>query len=95
MVIYLLLYGAFCVTASIVTCVPIAKYWDPTIPGSCLNRATLHYVFAGINIVNDIIILTSPMPFLKALQIPKKSKIVLFGVFACGGLYVPIDPTIL
>lgn len=86
LIIYLAVYCAFCVLSSIITCWPVAKYWDDSIPGGCINRSALHYAFAGINIMNDIALLVSPMPFLSTLQIARRAKIVLMGVFACGGL---------
>lgn len=67
---------------------PVAKYWDDSIPGMCINRSNLHYALAGFNIVNDIALLAAPVPYLKGLQIPRRAKIVLMAVFACGGLCV-------
>lgn len=46
----------------------------------------MRYAFAGINIVNDIVLLVAPMPFLKGLQIARRVKFVLMGVFAAGGV---------
>lgn len=88
LLIWMTVYGLFCLLSSIVTCVPIAKYWDPSIPGGCIDRSKLHYALAGFNIANDIALLVLPMPFLKGLQIQKKSKIILYCVFACGSLWV-------
>lgn len=86
LIIYLALYGLFCFFSTIMTCWPVQKYWDASIPGGCIDRSALHYAFAGVNIVNDIMLLVSPMPFLKSLHIARRSKIVLMGVFACGSL---------
>ncbi|KAI9900974.1 hypothetical protein N3K66_005236 [Trichothecium roseum] len=85
LIIWLSVYGAFCLVSSLITCWPIAKYWDDTIPGGCIDRSMLHYAFAAINIMNDIMLLLVPLPFLRQLQIPRRSKFVLMAVFACGG----------
>lgn len=82
----MILYGLFCNLSSLITCWPIAKYWNDAIPGGCLDRSLLHYVLAGFNILNDIMLLASPLPFLKSLQIARRAKLVLIAVFACGGL---------
>lgn len=29
------------------TCMPIAKQWDPSIPGHCIHTLGLYYVIAG------------------------------------------------
>lgn len=84
LLVWMTLYGLFCLLSSILTCVPVAKYWDDSIEGGCINRSILHYVLAGFNIANDITLLILPLPYLKALQIPKRAKYMLMGVFACG-----------
>lgn len=86
LLVWLTLYGLFCLLSSLITCVPIAKYWDDTIPGGCINRSNLHYALAGFNIANDIALLVVPLPFLRKLQIARRAKYVLIGVFACAGL---------
>ncbi|KAH7110956.1 hypothetical protein EDB81DRAFT_671724 [Dactylonectria macrodidyma] len=86
LIIWLAIYGLFCLFSSIVTCVPIAKYWDETIPGGCINRSTLQKVLAGFNIVNDLALLVAPLPFLKNLHIARRAKLILIGVFGCGGV---------
>ncbi|KAF4506510.1 hypothetical protein G6O67_006589 [Ophiocordyceps sinensis] len=85
LIVWLTVYGLFCFFSSVLTCVPVAKYWDDSIAGSCIDRSNLHYALAGFNIANDIALLAAPIPYLKGLQIPPRSKIVLMAVFACGG----------
>ena len=84
--IWMSLYSLACLFTTVFTCVPLAKYWDDSAPGGCLNRTALQYCFAGLNIIHDFILLIMPLPFLKSLKIDRRSKIVLIGVFACGGL---------
>lgn len=43
---------------------------------------------AGFNILNDIMLLIIPLPFLTKLQLPRKQRIILISVFACGLLWV-------
>ncbi|KJZ70967.1 hypothetical protein HIM_09622 [Hirsutella minnesotensis 3608] len=85
LILWLTVYGLFHSFSLVFTCVPVAKYWDETIPGGCLQRSTLHYFLAGFNIINDIILLIAPVPYLNNLQIPRRAKHALMAVFACGG----------
>ncbi|CAM1506170.1 Fc.00g058110.m01.CDS01 [Cosmosporella sp. VM-42] len=85
LIVFLCIYGTMCLLMTIITCWPVAKYWDDSIPGKCMDSRALRYAFAGINIVNDIALLVAPMPFLSSLQIARRAKFVLIGVFACGG----------
>jgi hypothetical protein len=71
---------------TVFTCYPVAKYWDESIPGKCLDNRALRYAFAGINIVNDLAILVAPMPFLRNLHIARRIKLILMGVFAAGAV---------
>ncbi|KAI5460227.1 hypothetical protein BGZ63DRAFT_359196 [Mariannaea sp. PMI_226] len=89
-IIFFSVYGTLCLCLTIMTCWPVAKYWDDSIPGKCLDNRAMRYAFAGINIVNDILLLIAPMPFLQGLNIQRRVKFVLMGVFAAGGVSVPI-----
>ena len=86
LLIWLSIYATFCLGTSIFTCWPVAKYWDDTIPGGCIDRSYLHYAIAGFNILNDLTLLILPIPMLRGLQITFRAKIVLIGVFTCGAL---------
>lgn len=86
LLIWLCVYTLFCEGTSIITCWPVPKYWDDTIPGGCIDRSNLHYAIAALNILNDFILLLIPIPYLRRLQINMRDKIALMAVFACGGL---------
>jgi hypothetical protein len=79
-------YTLFAESATVITCWPIAKYWDDSLPGGCIDRSILHYAVAGINIAIDVTLLLIPIPYLKKLQITFRAKLVLIACFACGGV---------
>ncbi|KEY73893.1 hypothetical protein S7711_06101 [Stachybotrys chartarum IBT 7711] len=91
LVIYFSVYGTLCLLLTIMTCWPIERYWDNSVPGRCLDNRTLRYAFAAINIVNDIALLIAPMPWLKSLQMPRRTKIFVIGLFTIGGVSVPFN----
>ncbi|KOS45439.1 hypothetical protein ACN38_g3654 [Penicillium nordicum] len=74
--------GAF--FASVFQCTPVARAWNKTIPGSCINITTNWYANAGFSIATDIIILTLPMYPLYKSKIILKRKIALMIIFALG-----------
>lgn len=85
----LLFEGAWAVTLSVLlplVCNPVASFWDPESPGKCLNQLAIWYVMASINLVSDFVIFSMPLPVIKKLQLPKKQKILLMGVFCLGFL---------
>ncbi|KAK7225088.1 hypothetical protein V2G26_013091 [Clonostachys chloroleuca] len=86
LLIYLAIYGPFCVLLSVFTCWPVNKYWKDSVEGKCLDRVTLRLAFAGVNIFNDLALVCAPLPLLNRLQMASKMKYILMGVFAAGGV---------
>ncbi|TVY83869.1 Satratoxin biosynthesis SC1 cluster protein, partial [Lachnellula suecica] len=81
---------AYCIETlfnGLLTCSPIAFFWDVTIPGGrCIDRWPLYFANAGINIVEDLMVLALPFFILKPLVIPMRQKMCLIGVLALGGV---------
>lgn len=67
-------------------CVPVNALWDPEQPGKCIN---LHAFFQGSGIPNvflNTIILFLPLPMIWTLDIERRHKLALSGVFLLGSL---------
>lgn len=86
MITVLAVYGTWCVISAFLNCVPVAKFWDPTIEGFCLSKPGLWFSNASMHITTDLVILIIPIPALIAIDIPKKQKFALMFMFAIGGL---------
>lgn len=83
----ILFLSAWAVTISFLltlVCIPVAKFWDNTIPGRCLDSLSIWYVMAGCNLATDFATLLLPLPVIKSLQMPRKQKIMLSAVFGLG-----------
>ncbi|CAG8150323.1 unnamed protein product [Penicillium salamii] len=65
-------------------CQPIARQWDMSVKGKCIDTVSFYYAIAGTNLAFDIAIFVLPMPVLWKLQLRQKEKIVLTGLFALG-----------
>lgn len=72
--------------ASIFQCTPVARAWNKTIPGSCIDITANWYANAGFSIATDIIILALPMYPIYNSKIVLGRKIALMCVFALGAL---------
>ncbi|KAF2280804.1 uncharacterized protein EI97DRAFT_454047 [Westerdykella ornata] len=68
-----------------VTCIPLAKFWDDRISGRCLPKATLWYVNAGINIIQDISLVVLPVFMLRKLAMQRREKVILILILGLGG----------
>jgi len=85
-IIFVVAYGIETLFAGVFQCTPIAFFWNPTIPGGkCVERFTLYFANAGINIATDMIILLLPIFILKDLIMPRMQKYILIGIISLGG----------
>ncbi|KAI9045276.1 PTH11-like integral membrane protein [Aspergillus affinis] len=82
------IYSTWAVVSGYVNCVPVAKFWNHEIPGSCLSFEAIWFFNASMNIATDLALLIMPMPLLSHLQLPRIQKLALMTVFAIGGLVV-------
>ncbi|OJJ48464.1 hypothetical protein ASPZODRAFT_130497 [Penicilliopsis zonata CBS 506.65] len=85
MLTFVALFGLWAVLSAFLNCIPVAKFWNPTIPGYCLDKEALWFSNAGLHITTDLIILAIPIPALLSLDLPRRQKMALFGIFALGG----------
>ncbi|TVY73938.1 Satratoxin biosynthesis SC1 cluster protein 4 [Fusarium oxysporum f. sp. cubense] len=72
-------------------CVPVAKFWNSTIPGHCTDPLTVWYVMAGFNLVTDITVFCMPLPVIGSLNLPRRQKIMLLAIFSIGFLTCAIS----
>ncbi|EXK77102.1 hypothetical protein FOQG_18184 [Fusarium oxysporum f. sp. raphani 54005] len=72
-------------------CVPVAKFWNSTMPGHCIDPLTVWYVMAGFNLVTDITVICMPLPVIGSLNLPRRQKIMLLAIFSIGFLTCAIS----
>jgi hypothetical protein len=90
MLAIIIAYGLWTFIASILTCYPVAYFWDKSIKGGhCLNLLAYWFSNAGMNIATDLALYIMPIPVLNSLQLPRRQKYGLMLVFAVG-LFVVI-----
>lgn len=69
-------------------CMPIAKFWNPSIQGSCVDFKLSWYVNAGSSLLTDFVVLVFPLPVMYQLNLPSRQKLLVLGLFGLGFLYV-------
>ncbi|KAJ6132301.1 hypothetical protein N7471_007516 [Penicillium samsonianum] len=67
-----------------ISCIPVAKQWDVSLEGHCIETLPFYYALGGISIVLDLIIIALPLPVLWKLQLRLKQKALLACLFALG-----------
>ncbi|OQD90411.1 hypothetical protein PENANT_c001G08835 [Penicillium antarcticum] len=78
--------GGFLIFTFIISasCRPVAKQWDMSVEGTCIDTVSFYYALAGTNLGFDILVIILPLPVLWKLQLQRKQKLVLTAIFALG-----------
>ncbi|KAJ5804205.1 uncharacterized protein N7518_000508 [Penicillium psychrosexuale] len=67
-----------------ISCIPVAKQWDTSLKGHCIQTIPFYFALGGTSIVLDLIIIALPLPVLWKLQLHLKQKVLLACLFALG-----------
>ncbi|KAI1662556.1 hypothetical protein F4813DRAFT_2219 [Daldinia decipiens] len=78
------LFHLSCLIVQLNQCYPIAKKWDPTIPGICINQIPYYMASSSLAIVFDFAVMLLPFPVLIKTKIQTRKKVILLGLFALG-----------
>ncbi|KAL4804419.1 hypothetical protein BDV18DRAFT_162181 [Aspergillus unguis] len=70
-------------------CRPVAKQWEPALPGTCIDIIPSYYGLAGTSLGFDVVIIALLLPILARLQLDVKQKLMLVCLFGLG-LFVTI-----
>lgn len=71
---------------TIFICHPIEKFWNPLLPGSCMNSNTIFISACVVAIITDCIILCAPCSIIWKLQMSFWSKVGSTVALIAGGL---------
>lgn len=81
--------GCWAITVTflqVLTCVPVAAFWDTSIEGRCINQLVVWFLNASINIATDFMVFSLPLPVIHRLQLRRAQKVMLLGIFCLGFL---------
>ncbi|KAK8223251.1 hypothetical protein HDK64DRAFT_275669 [Phyllosticta capitalensis] len=79
------IWTAWTIASAIITCNPVAYTWDKSISGgTCKNQSPIVYTNAAVNIFTDFATIILPMPVLNKLNLGRRQKWLLMGIFAVG-----------
>lgn len=81
---FVVVNGIWLFLSSVVTCVPLAAFWDSDTEGRCMPRSAMWILNASINIATDIGIFILPMPMISTLILAMRQKLGLYKYFVFG-----------
>jgi hypothetical protein len=83
---FVILWSTAFLLIGIFTCRPISGFWNPAPDAVCIAPSPLYEINAAGNVTTDIIILILPIPFIGRLNLPRRQKYILYGIFSLGVL---------
>lgn len=89
LIIFNITYSMGTMIGFLLSCHPVAYFWDRTIPGGYLNHPErAWYVAASCDILSDWCLIAFPFIFLRVLHIGRRQRRALMFLFALGGWLV-------
>jgi hypothetical protein len=79
-------YFIACVIAAIAGCSPVAKFWDTSLPGHCINEVAFFRWNGVANLILDFLVLCLPLPMAWRVKSTTRQEWILTGIFLLGGL---------
>lgn len=83
--VYVVIWACIQATLLGLSCLPIAII-VPSTAGFCLDTLPIWYFSSAMSLATDFMIFCIPLPSVLRLQLPKKQKAMLFGIFCLGFL---------
>ncbi|CAM1503312.1 Fc.00g080880.m01.CDS01 [Cosmosporella sp. VM-42] len=71
--------------ATIWQCVPIEGAWNKNVDATCIDSNKFWMAYAIMNILTDVMVLALPIPPILRLQMSRRDKSLLCGIFLLGG----------
>ncbi|KAL6703682.1 hypothetical protein ACN47E_009456 [Coniothyrium glycines] len=73
------------VLGSVFFCIPVRAFWTKEPGAKCISQFASFFTNAGVNILQDILIIALPMPVIRGLNLSRRQRGALIGIFAVGG----------
>jgi hypothetical protein len=83
-----ILWGIAYILVAIFECDPIQGYWDFSVESQCLNQLDFYVGFAVPNMVIDVAMILLPLRDIFELQLAKRIKAGIVGIFMLAGLVI-------
>lgn len=85
------LWGFGIIMTAFFLCLPMAKLWDPTLPGTCINIVSFYYGLQIPNIITDLLIIACPVREVLTLDLSKKMRLGAMTMFLLGVITLIFD----
>jgi len=77
-------FGVSSILVFLLQCLPMAKQWNPTLPGTCINLDAFLYSNAIIMICTDLVLYILPIMIVREVQLSRAKAAAMNVLFAMG-----------
>lgn len=85
---FIILWTLSIYIVGVLQCLPVNKFWDREIEGTCIDPAMFFYGMQIPNILTDAVLLVMPLKPVWSLPVSQSQRILLSFVFLVGILCV-------
>jgi len=71
---------------SAMACLPAQKFWEPSLPGHCVNFNVFTLANGILELFIDLAIVLLPIQMILGLQLSRRNQFILCFVFSLAGL---------
>ncbi|KAI2793307.1 hypothetical protein POX_b03361 [Penicillium oxalicum] len=89
--VFVILWTVSICVAATLNCIPVARFWDRSLAGACIDPDKFYYGAQIPNIVSDVLLLLMPQGLVWSLPVAKSQRLLLSCVFMVGGLALIFD----
>ena len=84
---YVVAYLSCNIITEVAGCQPVAKFWNPSLPGHCINSVAADIAYGINHVISDLIIAILPLPMIWRLKLRStRDKVELALVLSGGGV---------
>lgn len=84
MAVFIAGWGLAAFLGGIAQCVPIARAYEASLHGYCINYGQLSLVVTTCNVITDLMIIVLPVPLVLRLRVTNHRRNVILLTFAAG-----------
>lgn len=86
MLVFIALPSLIIILVTILSCRPVAYFWNRDLEGHCLDVTALAYANSGFAVAQDLLLIILPICMLWNLNMNRRKKVLIALMFAVGSL---------
>ncbi|KAE8353275.1 hypothetical protein BDV28DRAFT_148217 [Aspergillus coremiiformis] len=86
--VFCFVWFVIAIIGDIFYCIPIQRFWDPAVPGSCFDFPVYFLIMEVVDLLLDVIIIGLPMKIILGLPLSLRKRLAVVGIFLLGAFVI-------